>query len=203
MEEAASLFGPADFASDPFGSIVTNGGDDLTASSTSPPSELPHPDTREADTGGNWYDDASSHYQVEGSLHPEYDWRNSDGTGHFSDNFQPQYEGSTPSNFTDSHPINPYMGDNLQHTASLDGEWPPPSRGFGLTTCVNQSWSCLWDAAELRVECCTIRTVLYSATSRRFVRRPYVICFTCACSPRAVCDIRAIQTCITTLIQQQ
>jgi hypothetical protein len=124
MEEAASLFGPADSASDPFGSIVTNGGDDFVASSTSPPSELPHSDTREANTGGNWHDGVSNHYQPEGSLHPEYDWRSSDGTGHYSDNFQPQYQGSTPSNFTDSHPISPYVGDNLQYTASHDGEWP-------------------------------------------------------------------------------
>jgi hypothetical protein len=122
MEEAASLFGPADSASDPFGSIATNGGDDLAGSLSSPPTELPASNAQEADAGSNWYNGASSHYQAETSLHPEHDWRSSDGTSHYSDNFQLQYEGSTPNNFTDSQPINPYMGDNLQHTASHDGE---------------------------------------------------------------------------------
>jgi hypothetical protein len=120
MEEAASLFGPADSASDLFGSIVTNGDDDLAGSSTSPPSELPLSDTREADS----------------SLHPEYDWRSSDGAGHYNDNFQTQYEGSAPSILTDSQPMDPYVGDYLQHAASHNGEWSPPLREIGLTACV-------------------------------------------------------------------
>ncbi len=145
MEEAASLFGPADLASDPFGSIVTHGGDDLAGSSTSPPSELSLSNTREVDTGGNWYDGASSHYQPEGSLHPEYDWRSGNDAGHY--NFQLQYEGSTPSNFSDNEPPHPY-------TASHDGELSPPSRGLISPRVQPEfSWSCLWDAATLRAEC--------------------------------------------------
>ena len=124
MEEAASLFGPADCASDPFGSIVTNGSDDLAASSTSPPSELPLSETK-ADTGSGWFDGSSGHYQAEGSLYPEYDWPHSDdAAGHY--NSQPHYEVSTPSGFTYHQPLDAHVGDNLQYTGSHDGEWPPP-----------------------------------------------------------------------------
>lgn len=124
MEEAASLFGPADCASDPFGGIVTNGSDDLAASSTLRSSELPLPETRKADTGSGWFDGSSGHYQPEGSLYPEYDWPNSDDAGgHY--NSQPHYEGSTPSNFIYHQPLNPHVGDDLQYAASHEGEWPP------------------------------------------------------------------------------
>ncbi|KAH9997260.1 Sec23-binding domain of Sec16-domain-containing protein [Russula vinacea] len=117
MEEAASLFGPADCASDPFGGIVTNGSDDLAASSTLRSSELPLPETRKADTGSGWFDGSSGHYQPEGSLYPEYDWPNSDDAGgHY--NSQPHYEGSTPSNFIYHQPLNPHVGDDLQYAAS-------------------------------------------------------------------------------------
>jgi hypothetical protein len=130
MEEAASLFGPADCASDPFGSIVTNGSDDLAASSTSPPRELPLSETRDADTGNGWFDGSSGHhYQAEGSLYPEYDWPGSDGAGgHY--NSQPHYEGSTPSSFNYHQPLNSHVGDDLQYAASHDGEWLPYLKDF-------------------------------------------------------------------------
>lgn len=120
MEEAASLFGPADSASDLFESIVTNAGDDLAWSSTSPPNDVPRSETREGDVGSNWFDDASSSYQADASLHSEYVWQSSNDAGHY--NFQPQYEGSTPGNFADKQPHSTHVGDGLQHTASRDGE---------------------------------------------------------------------------------
>lgn len=120
MEEAASLFGPADSASDLFESIVTNAGDDLAWSSTSPPNDVPRSETREGDVGSNWFDGASNTYQADASLHPEYVWQSSNDAGHY--NFQPQYEGSTPGNFADKHPHSTHVGDDLQHTASRDGE---------------------------------------------------------------------------------
>lgn len=120
MEEAASLFGPPDSASDPFGSIVTNGSDDYT-SSTSPPSEHPLSETQKVDTGHGWFDGSSGHYQAETSLYPEYEWRNGDDAGgHY--NTQPQYEGATSSHH---QPLNAHGGDNLRYTASHDGEWHP------------------------------------------------------------------------------
>ena len=137
MEEAASLFGPADSASDLFESIVTNAGDDPAWSSTSPPNDVPRSETREGDIGSDWYDGASNPYQPEVSLHPEYVWQSSNDAGHY--NFQPHYEGSTPSNFADNQPHIPHVGDDLQYTASRDGEWPPLSTGFVLTTCVNMN----------------------------------------------------------------
>lgn len=123
MEEAASLFGPADSASDPFGSIVTNGGDDLAASSTPPPSELPLSEALKADTGSGWLNGSSGHHQAEGSLYPEYDWPSGDdASGHY--NSQPHYEGLTPSSFAYHQPLNANVGDTSQYTAPHDGEWP-------------------------------------------------------------------------------
>jgi hypothetical protein len=123
MEEAASLFGPPDSASDPFGNIVINGSDDHAASSTSPPSEHPPSETQNVDTGRSWFDGSSGHYQAEASLYPEYEWRNSDDAGgHY--NTQPHYEGPTPSGFYHQS-LNTHGGDNLQYTASHDGEWHP------------------------------------------------------------------------------
>jgi hypothetical protein len=123
MEEAASLFGPPDSASDPFGNIVTNGSDDHAASSTSPPSEHPPSETQNVDTGRSWFDGSSGHYQAEASLYPEYEWRNSDDAGgHY--NTQPHYEGPTPSGFHHQS-LNAHGGDNLQYTASHEGEWHP------------------------------------------------------------------------------
>jgi len=120
MEEAASLFGPPDSASDPFGSIVTNGGDDHAASSTSPPSEHPPSETQNVDTGRSWFDSSSGHYQAEASLYPEYEWRNSDDAGgHY--NTQLQYEAS---GFYHQS-LNARGGDSLQYTASHDGERHP------------------------------------------------------------------------------
>jgi hypothetical protein len=123
MEEAASLFGPPDSASDPFGSIVTNGGDDHAASSTSPPSQHPLSETQKVDTGHGWFDGTSGHYQAEASLYPEYEWRNSDDAGgHY--NTQPHNEGPTPSGFYHQS-LNAHGGDNLQYMAPHDGEWHP------------------------------------------------------------------------------
>lgn len=166
MEEAASLFGPADSASDPFGSIVTNGSDDLVASSTSPPSELPLSDTRKADAGSGWFNGSSGHHQAEGSLYPEYDWPSSDDAGgHY--NSQPHYEGLTPSSFVYHQPLNAHVGDNLQYTASQDGEL-----AFTLERLWSHhmyepesSWPCVWDAAAIRAEChaVIVRAVLSSA----------------------------------------
>ena len=120
MEEAASLFGPADSASDLFENIVTNTGDDLAWSSTSPSNDVPRSETREGDVGSNWFDGASNSYQADASLHPEYVWQSSNDAGHY--NFQPQYAGSTPGNFADKQPHSTHVGDGLQHTASRDGE---------------------------------------------------------------------------------
>ena len=124
MEDAASLFGPPDSASDPFGSIVTNGSDDHNASPTSPPSEHPLSETQKVDTGHGWFDGSSEHYQAEASLYPEYEWQNGDDAGvHY--NAQPPYEGPTPSGFYHQQSLNAHGGDNLQYTASHDGEWHP------------------------------------------------------------------------------
>ncbi|KAF8503540.1 Sec23-binding domain of Sec16-domain-containing protein [Russula emetica] len=118
MEEAASLFGPPDSASDPFGSIVTNGSHDHAASSTSPPSEHPLSETQKVDTGHGWFDGSSGHYQAEASLYPEYEWPNGDDAGgHY--NTQPHYEGPTPSGFYQQS-LDAHGGDNLQYTASHD-----------------------------------------------------------------------------------
>ena len=121
MEEAASLFGPPDLASDPFGSIVTNGSDDHAASPAPPPSEHPLSETQKLD-GSSWFDGSSGHYQAEASLYPEHEWRNSDDAGgHY--HTQPHYEGPTPSGFYHHQSLNAHVGDNLQYTASHDGEW--------------------------------------------------------------------------------
>ncbi len=120
MEEAASLFGPPDSASDPFGSIVTNGSDDHAASSTSPPNEHPLSETQKVDPGSGWFDGSSGHYQAEASLYPEYEWRSSDDAGsHY--NSPPHYEGSTPSGYYHQS-LNAHGGANLQYTESHDGE---------------------------------------------------------------------------------
>jgi hypothetical protein len=153
MEEAASLFGPADSASDLFESIVTNAGDDLAGSSTSPPSDIPRSETREGDVGSSWYDGASNPYQAEVSLHPEYAWQSSNDAGHY--NFQPHYEGSTPTNnLDDKQPYGSHVGDGLQYTASRDGEWPPPSTGFGSHHQRERelSWIRIRNAAALRAK---------------------------------------------------
>lgn len=195
MEEAASLFGPADSASDPFGSIVTNGSDDLVASSTSPPSELPLLDTRKADAGSGWFNGSSGHHhQAEGSLYPEYDWpSNDDAGGHY--NSQPHYEGLTPSSFVYHQPLNAHVGDNLQYTAPQDGEL-----AFTLERLWSHhmyepefSWPCVWDAAAIRAEChaVIVRAVLSSAIERWFVGRSHVIHLASACCPRA-CHIRPL-----------
>lgn len=193
MEEAASLFGPADPTLDPFGSIVTNGGDDHARGSTSPSSGLS--EAREADIGNDWLNGSSNHYQSEhsGSLqHTEHNWHSSDDPGgHY--NSQPNYEGSTPTSFTYYHqPPNTHVGDNTQYMASHAGEWPPSNSSLGLNGMygleLGCSWQRLWNAAALRAECRAIifRTVLYSAVERRFTGRSHVIC-ACACSPRATC----------------
>ena len=119
MEEAASLFGPPDSASDPFGSLITNGSDDHAASSTSPPSEHPLLETQKVDSGHGWFDGSSDNYQAESSLYPEYEWRNSDDAGGHH-NTQPHYEG--PSDFY-LQSSNAHGGGNLQYTALHDGEW--------------------------------------------------------------------------------
>jgi len=124
MEEAASLFGPPDSASDPFGNIVTNGSDDHAASSTSPPSEHPLSETQKAGIGRGQFDGSSGHYQAEASLYPaEYEWRNSDDAGgHY--NTQPHHEGPTTSGFYPES-LNAHSGDNVQYTESHDGERYP------------------------------------------------------------------------------
>jgi hypothetical protein len=121
MEEAASLFGPPDSASDPFGSIVTNGSNDHAAISTSPPSEYPLLETQKVDGGHGWFDGSSGHYQAEASLYPDYEWPNNDDAGgHY--NTQPHYEGSAPSGLYHQS-LNAHGSDNSQYTASHDGEW--------------------------------------------------------------------------------
>ena len=120
MEEAASLFGPADSASDPFGSIVTNSTDNLAASSTSHSSEHTLPETCEAEAGGDWFG-SSSHFQAEGTQRPEYGWQSGsdvgDTGGHY--NSPPHYGGSTASGFTYHQPPNPHVGG---YVVSHDGE---------------------------------------------------------------------------------
>ena len=133
MEEAASLFGPPDSASDPFGSLITNGSDDHAASSTSPPSEHPLLETQKVDSGHGWFDGSSDHYQAESSLYPEYEWRNSDDAGGHYDT-QPHYEGSNDFYLQSS---NAHGGDNLQYTALHDGEWHSLQRDFGFTVYLN------------------------------------------------------------------
>jgi hypothetical protein len=122
MEEAASLFGPADSTSDPFGSIVGNVNDDLAESTTLSSTEPPLSETRDVDAGSTWFNGTSNHYQAEGSLHSAYSWQSSDDAGgHY--NSQPRYGASTPSNLDYSQQLNLQESDNLQHIASHDGEW--------------------------------------------------------------------------------
>ncbi len=122
MEEAASLFGPADSSLDPFGNIVGNGSDDLGDRTTFLPSEPPPPEAQEVNSGGGWYNGQSGHYQSQGSLHPEYSWQSSDAaSGHY--NSQPRYGGSTsPSSLTYRQQLNLHEGDHSQYLTSHDGE---------------------------------------------------------------------------------
>jgi hypothetical protein len=132
MEEAASLFGSTDSASDPFGSIVGNGNDDLVEGTTLPSSELPLSETRDVDAGSAWINGTSNHYQAEGSLHSAYSWQSSDNaSGHY--NSQPYYGASPPSSLNYGQRLDPHGSDNLQHMSSQDGEWLLPSYGSGLT----------------------------------------------------------------------
>ncbi|KAI0006047.1 Sec23-binding domain of Sec16-domain-containing protein [Russula compacta] len=110
MEEAASLFGPADSASDPFGSIVTNSTDNLAASSTSHPSEHPLSETREAEAGVDWFGGSSSHFQAEGTQCPEYGWQSGGDVGD-TGGHSPHYGGSTASGFTYHQSPNPHVGE--------------------------------------------------------------------------------------------
>jgi hypothetical protein len=121
MEEAASLFGPADSASDPFGTIVTSGRDDPASSSAPPPSEPPVSETREADNGNDWYHGSTGYYQTEGPEHPEYDWQSGGDTGGRY-NSQPHSGGSASSGFTYYQQQSLHEGDNLQYGAAYDGE---------------------------------------------------------------------------------
>jgi hypothetical protein len=122
MEEAASLFGPADSTSDPFGSVVGNGNDDHAESTTLPSSDSPLLETRDVHAGSVWLNGTSNHYQTEDSLHSMYNWQGSDDAGgHY--NSQPRYGASTSSSLSYGQQLNPHESDKLQHIASHDGEW--------------------------------------------------------------------------------
>ena len=116
MEEAASLFGPADSGLDPFGNIVDNGSNDLA---DSVPNEPPLPEIHEVNSGGGWYNDPSGHYQSQGS---EYSWQSSDVVGaHYSS--QPRYgESTSPSSLTYRQQPNIHEGEHSQYLAPHDGE---------------------------------------------------------------------------------
>ena len=134
MEEAASLFGPADSGLDPFGNIVGDGGNDLTDSATFDP---PLPEVQEVNSGGGWYNDQSGHYQSQGSLNPEYSWQSSDvAGGHY--NSQPRYGESTSlSSLTYRQQLNIHEGEHSQYLAPHDGEWSLCACSFKLTRYTN------------------------------------------------------------------
>ena len=116
MEEAASLFGPADSGLDPFGTVVGNGSDDLGDGTTFLPNEPPPPEGQEG-----WYNGESGHYQSQGSVHPEYSWQSSDAAaGHYHS--QPRYGGSTSPSGLAYQQLSLYEGDHSQYLASHDSE---------------------------------------------------------------------------------
>ncbi|KAH9079428.1 hypothetical protein EDB83DRAFT_1271951 [Lactarius deliciosus] len=120
MEEAASLFSPADSTLDPFGSIVGDGSDDLADRTTFLSNEPPPPEAQDANNGGSWYNDQSSHNQSQGSFHPEYSWQSSDTAGGHYDS-QPRYGGLTsPSSLTYRQQSNLHEGDHSQYLALHD-----------------------------------------------------------------------------------
>ncbi|KAI0306558.1 Sec23-binding domain of Sec16-domain-containing protein [Multifurca ochricompacta] len=120
MEEAASLFGPADTTSDPFGSIVAHGGDDLTESTTLLSNEPPPLGERELNPGSDWLSVPSSHHQAHDSLHPEYDWRSGDNDSSGHPNSQSHYGVSTPRGLTNRQQWNSRGSENSQYMASYD-----------------------------------------------------------------------------------
>ena len=122
MEEAASLFGPADPSLDPFGTIVGNSSDDLGDRTTFLPNQPPPPEAQEVDREGGWYDGESGHYQSQGSVHPEYSWQSGDAAaGHYHS--QPRYGDSTSPNSSAYHQqLSLHEADHSQYLASHDGE---------------------------------------------------------------------------------
>jgi hypothetical protein len=122
MEEAASLFGPADSGLDPFGSIVGDGSDGIADRATFVPIEPPPSEAPQVHSGDGWYNDPSGHYQSQGSLNPEYGWQSGDvAGGHY--NSQPRYgESTSPSSSTYHQQLNIHDGVHSQYLAPHDGE---------------------------------------------------------------------------------
>ena len=120
MEEAASLFGPADSTLDPFGNIV--GGDSNSDRTTFLPSEPPPPEAQDVNSGGGWYNDQSGHYESQGPLNQEYNWQSSEAAGgHY--NSQPRYgESTSPNSLTYRQQLNLHEGEHSQYSVPYDGE---------------------------------------------------------------------------------